>query len=71
MDTDGDGTISKDELRSAVMQASKQRGDSMSEAMAEALTKRMMLAADVDGNGSIDFPEYQAIVITVGAPSSS
>jgi Ca2+-binding EF-hand superfamily protein len=65
MDTDGDGTISQDELMCAVVAASKQYGDSMSEAEAEALTKRMMLAADIDGNGSIDFDEYQAIVVKV------
>lgn len=62
LDENGDGQISQDELTRAVLQASKERSSAMSDADAKALTQRMMLAADVDGDGTIDFDEYRAIV---------
>lgn len=56
IDTDGGGTISKEELLTALAR------DFGSGAHAEEAAKRMMAAADADGNDEIDFEEYKKIV---------
>lgn len=56
IDTDGGGTISKEELLAAIAR------DFGSGTHAEEAAKRMMAAADADGNDEIDFDEYKKIV---------
>lgn len=54
IDTDGGGTISASELSAAIKDANPLATD--------AVVKAMLQFADVDGDGSVDFDEYKAIM---------
>jgi hypothetical protein len=60
IDEGGSGFITARDLTEALLQASI--GVGLSRADAEELAQRMMLAADLDGNGMIDFEVFCAVV---------
>ena len=52
MDTNGDGTLSRDELKALLGELDAE--------MAEAFVEEMMNKADTNGDGKIDFEEFCA-----------
>ena len=61
IDEDGSGFISEAELTEALIQASG-KVDGVSRSEAAELARQMMLAADIDGDGQIEFEEFSAVL---------
>ena len=64
IDTDGSGTLDREELKAALRGASDLKSSS-SKKISDEEIDRMMLQADADQSGEVDFPEFCAWNLTM------